>query len=540
MEGRFSESLREAHIARDLDPMAIISRFSVVWCSYFARRFDEGYRLAHATLENEPHNLMMLYGMSFTLSGLGRHDEAIETAQRCVELMGKASHTLGRLGAAYASAGNIEEADAVLKEMEQLGTRRYVSPYHLALVNAALGRTEATLDMLEQAYNNNDAKLLWLAVDPQLDPLHGHPRFNDLLRKLDHRLVALQPISTQLRPDQESIAVLPLRVLSPAGENTGDEYLGVGLTDAIITRLSNVQRLVVRPTSSVLRYHASAVDPLIAGRDLGIDYIVDGTLRRVGNRIRVTAQLLSVTEGVTRWAEHFDEDSTDVLQIEDSISERIATALLPQLTGDEQRQLSKRGTDNAEAFEAYLRGRYYWNSFTEAGLAKALDCYKHAIELDQNYALAYTGIADYYNWLGVFGVKPFDECSAAAKQAASKAVELDSTSAEAFSALGFAVICHDFDWAVAEAHHRRAIEINPNYATGHHWYGFHLLMEGRFDEALQQMLSEFEWCVLVGYKVGKSYREIASELQCKTKSVDNALARIKRKVSNTPLEILGE
>ncbi len=140
--------------------------------------------------------------------------------------------------------------------------------------------------------------------------------------------------------------------------------------------------------------------------------------------MRVTAQLLSVNEGVTRWAEQFDEESTDVLQIEDSISEKVAAALLPQLTGDEQRQLSKRGTDNSEAFEAYLRGRYYWNSYTEAGLAKALDCYKHAIELDPDYALAYTGIADYYNWLGVFGIKPFAECSAAAKEAASKAVDL--------------------------------------------------------------------------------------------------------------------
>ena len=488
MEGRFSEALREAHTARDLDPMAIISRFSVVWCAYHSRRFDEGYRLARATLENEPNNLMMLYALSFCSTGLGRHDEAIEAASKCVDLMGKASHTLGRLGAAHASAGNVDEADAVLHEMEQLATRRYISPYHLALVNSALGRVEATLDHLERAYETNDGKVLWLAVDPELENVHGHPRFNDILRKLDHRLAALPSISTQLRPDQESIAVLPLRVLSPAGDNTGDEYLGIGLTDAIITRLSNVQRLVVRPTSSVLRYHASAVDPLIAGRDLGIDYVVDGTLRRVGNRIRVTAQLLSVSEGVTRWAEHFDEDSTDVLQIEDSISERIATALLPQLTGDEQRQLSKRGTDSSEAFESYLRGRYYWNSYTEAGLAKALECFKHAIELDPHYALAYTGIADYYNWLGVFGVKPFAECSAAAKQAASKAVELDPTSAEAFTALGFAIVCHDFDWAVAEAQHRRAIEINPNYATAHHWYGFHLLMEGRFDEALHQML----------------------------------------------------
>jgi eukaryotic-like serine/threonine-protein kinase len=487
-EGRFSESLREAHIGRDLDPLAIISRFIVVWCSYHARRYDEAYRFASATLENEPNNLLMLYASSFVLSGLGRHDEAIETAKRVVELLGKASHTLGRLAAAHAVAGNTQAAVETLAELELLSERRYVSPYHLALVNCALGRHEEALDLLEKAYDAGDAKVLWIGVDPELDPLHGHPRYNDLLRKLDHRLAALPTIAGQLLADQESIAVLPFRVLSPTAENTGDEYLGVGLTDALITRLSNVRRLVVRPTSSVLRYHGSAIDPIIAGRDLGIDYVINGSIRRVGNRLRVTAQLLSVSEGVTRWAEHFDEDSTDVLQIEDSISEKVASALLPQLTRDEQRQLSKRGTDSSEAFEAYLRGRYYWSSYTEVGLAKALQCYKQAIRLDPDYALAYTGIADYYNWVGVFGIRPFAETSAAAKQNAAKAVELDSASAEAYSALGFATVCHDFDWAVAEGQHRRSIEINPNYATGHHWYAFHLMMEGRFDEGLEQML----------------------------------------------------
>ena len=263
--------------------------------------------------------------------------------------------------------------------MEQLSSRRYVSPYHLALVNAALGRIEASLDLLENAYRQRRRESLVGRRRSELEPLHGHPRFNDLLRKLDHRLVALPPISAHIGSDQESIAVLPFRVLSPPGENTGDEYLGVGLTDALITRLSNVQRLVVRPTSSVLRYQGAAIDPLVAGRDLGIDYIVDGSIRRVGNRIRVTAQLLNVNEGVTRWAEHFDEDSTDVLQIEDSISEKVASALLPQLTRDEQRQLSKRGTDSSEAFEAYLRGRYYWNFYTEVGSRQSLS------ELSESY-----------------------------------------------------------------------------------------------------------------------------------------------------------
>ena len=431
---------------------------------------------------------MMLYGLSFVLSRLGRHDEAIAAANRGVELLGKASHTLGRLGAALAVAGRTAEAEAVLKDMDAIAAHRYISPYHLALVYCALGRFEESLNMLERAHAMNDAKVLWVGVDPELDPLHGHPRFNDLLQKLDHRLAVLPPLPAHSHTGEQSIAVLPFRIMGEAAQNTGDEYLGIGLTDALITRLSNVQRLIVRPTSSVLRYRGISVGPLLAGRDLGVDYIVDGSLQRSGAHLRATAQLLSIGEGITRWAEQFDEHATDVLQIEDSISERVVLALLPQLTRDEKRQLSKRGTDSSEAFEAYLRGRYYWNSYTESGLAKALECYNYAIELDPKYALAYTGIADYYNWLGVFGIRPFAETSLAAKEAATRAVELDESSAEAYSALGFATVCHEFDWAVADGQHRLAISLNPNYATGHNWYGFHLLMTARFDEGIREML----------------------------------------------------
>jgi serine/threonine protein kinase/tetratricopeptide (TPR) repeat protein len=488
MEGRFTESVHEARLARDLDPLSIISRFTYVWCLYHARRFDEAWAACHETLEAEPNNLMMLYASSFLLSRMGGHEEAIANAQRCVDLMGKASNTLGRLGGAQALAGNIEAAEEMLVEMQSIAARRHISPYHLALVNCGLDRAEDALDLLERAYETRDAKVLWMGVDPELDLLHGHPRFNDLLRKMNHRLGALPTLPARSLSGEESIAVLPFKILSSPIENTGDEYLGIGLTDALITRLSNVQRLIVRPTSSVLRYRGAGIDPLIAGRDLSVNYIVDGSLQRVGDRLQVTAQLLNVREGVIRWSEQFDEDSTDVLQIEDSISEQVASALLPQLTRDEQRRLSKRGTDRVEAFESYLRGRYYWNSYTESGLAKALECYNHAIELDPEYALAYTGIADYYNWLGVFGIRPFAETSAAAKEAAGKAVELDSSSAEAYSALGFATVCHDFDWAVAEGQHRLAVNLNPNYATGHNWYGFHLLMTGRFEEGIREML----------------------------------------------------
>ena len=286
---------------------------------------------------------------------------------------------------------------------------------------------------------------------------------------------------------EKSIAVLPLKLMSAhKSDETGDNYLGVGLADALITRLSNIRRFTVRPTSSVLRYGSEDNDPFAAGHELGVRFVIDGRIQRAGERIRITVQLLCVQDGATVWAGQFDEKFTDILSLEDSISAQVAEALIPQLTGDERLQLAKRGTDNPEAFESYLRGRYHWNTFTEEGFAKAIACYYDAIALDPTYAVAYTGIADYYNWIGIYGVMPPAECFAAAKEAATKAVELDNTLAEGYSALGFAVLTHDFDWANGEAHLRRALELNPNYATARLWYSLQLVMEGRFDEALSE------------------------------------------------------
>ncbi|MDT5156905.1 MAG: eukaryotic-like serine/threonine-protein kinase [Acidobacteriota bacterium] len=319
----------------------------------------------------------------------------------------------------------------------------------------------------------------------------------DITRFVEGRAVAAPPFfpagsrrdasRTAGEPTREetSLAVLPLKIVeSTGGLETGGEYLGVGLADALITRLGSLRRFTLRPTSSVLRYHGRDADPLAAGRELGVTYILEGRIRRAGQTLRVTLQLLDVREGSAVWAGQFDEDSADVLQLEDSISEQVAEALIPQLTGGERLRLQKRGTDRADAYEEYMRGRYHWNTFNEEGFARALVHYSRAVSLDPDYALAYAGIADYYNVLGVYAILPFSETSAAALQAARKSVALDPTLAEGYAALGFATLTHEFDWEESERQLRRASELNPNYVTGCLWLSFFLGMEGRFDEAL--------------------------------------------------------
>jgi serine/threonine protein kinase/tetratricopeptide (TPR) repeat protein len=284
--------------------------------------------------------------------------------------------------------------------------------------------------------------------------------------------------------NSKALAVLPLKFMNlGGGEDTDDRFLGLGLADALITRLSKVRRFVVRPTSSIISF-GDAIDPVRAGRELNVDYILDGNIKKAGKRLRVTVQLLNVAENAAVWATSIDETLSDVLTLEDTLANKVIEVLLPQLTGSELEEFAKRGTEVPEAFEHYLRGRYHFNSYTEEGLAKAFVSFHSAIAADPKYAHAYAGIADYYNWLGIIGVLPPQECFQPAIDAASKAVELDENLSEAHASLGFSLHAGEYDWSRAETHLRKAMELNPSNASAYVWYSIVLYTEGRFQEGL--------------------------------------------------------
>lgn len=286
----------------------------------------------------------------------------------------------------------------------------------------------------------------------------------------------------------ESLAVLPFRTINVSAVAEVDDYLSLGLSDAVITRLSHLRSVSVRPTSSVLKYaHNDTLDPTVAGRELHVTHVLDGRIQRVGKRVRVTAQLIKIRSNETVWAGQFDEQSDDILSLQDSIAAQVAEALLQKLTGEERRLIEKRGTDNAKAYETYLRGRFHWHTYTIEGLAKALVCFYEAIALDPDFALAYTGVADYYNYLSVFGIMSPGESFPAAKEAATKAIELDDTLAEAYTSLGIVEFGYEWNFVKAEKLFKRAIELNPNYAEGHIWKGQLLGIRGKHEHALRSM-----------------------------------------------------
>jgi len=292
------------------------------------------------------------------------------------------------------------------------------------------------------------------------------------------------PAVAEGTPIGSSIAVLPFRSFHDEG---ADEFLGLGLADALVTRLSNIKQLLVRPTFAVLKYRDVQPDPVLIGRELKVDSLVYGVFQRDGDQIRVSVQLVKVQEGSTLWAATFHESFTNVFSIQDSISEQVAQALALKLSGEEQRQITKKYTHNTEAFQLYIKGRYFWNQRTAEALKRGMGYAQQAIAIDPTYAPGYVGLADTYNLLaGHAGLAP-RETFPKAKAAVMRALEIDDELPEAYASLGFTNYRFEWDWELAEENFLRSIRLNPNYATAHHWYGECLACMGRFDESLAEL-----------------------------------------------------
>ncbi|HEX5731601.1 MAG TPA: tetratricopeptide repeat protein [Blastocatellia bacterium] len=283
----------------------------------------------------------------------------------------------------------------------------------------------------------------------------------------------------------KTIAILPFRSLIPDIEY---QYLGLGMADVLITRLGSIKKLLVRPTSAIVKYDNLEQDPILVGHELGVDTVLEGTIRRLGERLRVTVQLVDVQKKSPVWAEKLDEKFTDIFAVEDSIAEKLTPALMLTLNAEEIRQIKRRFTESAEAYHAYLKGRYYWNKQTPEGLQKSVEHFERAIATDPNYAPAYAGLADAYNLIGTWGGVAPTQVLPRAKALAQRAIEIDETIAEAHSALGGAMAMYDWDWPGSEKEFKRAIELNPGYATAHHAYAMaYLLPLGRLDDALAEI-----------------------------------------------------
>jgi DNA-binding winged helix-turn-helix (wHTH) protein/TolB-like protein len=282
----------------------------------------------------------------------------------------------------------------------------------------------------------------------------------------------------------KSIAVLPFKPLVIGERN---EAIELGMADNLITKLSNLRQITVRPISAMRRYTSLEQDPIAAGREQQVDAVLDSSLQWSGEKVRVSVRLFSVQDGRLLWADMCDEVcSPDIFKMQDSIAEKIARALELRLTGEERERLVKHYTENREAFQLYSMGRFFWNKWTREGLEKSIEYYRRAIAIDPNYALAYAGMAESYNVLGGFFGAPMSEVVPKIKDAVSKALKIDDKLAEVHAVMGKAKLIYDRDWPGAERDLKRAIALNPNFAEGHSVYGVFLLIMGRWDESIAE------------------------------------------------------
>jgi serine/threonine-protein kinase len=284
--------------------------------------------------------------------------------------------------------------------------------------------------------------------------------------------------------DRPSIAVLPFLDMSPERDQ---EYFCEGMAEELINAFTKLGELKVSARTSSFQYKGPGHDIREVGSDLGVETVLEGSVRKAGSRLRITAQLINVADGSHLWSETFDRNMDDVFAIQDEISTAIVEQLRPALLGHKSIGLLTRATENPEAYNLYLRGRWYWNKRLPPDLMQGIEYFKQAIEVAPDYALAYAGMADCYTALAEYSVSPPEGISAEAKSAALKAIELDDALPEAHAALGYIKIVYDWDWHGAEEEFRRAIELDPHYAPAHHRYAVLLSILGRYDEGLDEI-----------------------------------------------------
>ena len=335
------------------------------------------------------------------------------------------------------------------------------------------------------------------------------PRYIETLSKRGYRFVGIVEANIC---KIESVAVLPLENLSRDPEQ---EYFAEGLTEALITTLAKIGELRVASRTSAMQYKGARQPLRQIAQELGVDAIVEGTVLRDGERVRITAQLIDAQQESHLWAESYDRDLRDVLTLQAEIAEAIAREVQIKIVPQERTRLAQVHPVDSKAYEAYLKGRYYWNRRSGKGVGKAVQFFQQAIVKDPTYAAAYSGLADCLVLLGSWGAVAPADGAGKAKTLALKALALDSSLAEAHTSLAWATAWYDFDFATAEREFERSLELDPRYATGHEFFGWVLAMTGRFEEGYTETSGPFAsilclaqsvlpWGVLTGVRTAST------------------------------------
>ncbi len=281
-----------------------------------------------------------------------------------------------------------------------------------------------------------------------------------------------------------SIAILPF---TNVGADPEAEYLSDGLSESLINSLSSLPKLRVTARTTAFTFKGRSVDPREVGRTLGVDALLTGQVTQRGDALSIQVDLIRVSDGSQLWGEHYQRKFSDILSMQDEIAREISAKMKLKLTGEEEQRLSEQYTKNVEAYQLYLKGRYFWNKVTEDSVTKSIECFNQAIDKDPNFALAYAGLADSYILDSFIGMVSPAESYGKAKAPAIRALEIDNNLGDAHATLALILTWYEWNWAAGESEFKRAVELSPNSATAHQAYGRALYMIGRFDESLAEL-----------------------------------------------------
>ncbi|HVP12455.1 MAG TPA: tetratricopeptide repeat protein, partial [Phycisphaerae bacterium] len=504
--GRADEALAEQKRARELEPLSLIIRASLAY--YSTRDYDRQIEACRDVLAIDPRFEVAQGQLGLAYAQKGDYEQARAAMERTVSLSGRAPGHLADLGYVYAKAGMLPEARAILDELRALSERKYVAPSDFALIHAALGEKDEAFAWLEQTFAQHDSYLTGVNADPRWDTLRDDPRFDDLLRRMGLKGTSTAPAvpvtpTTQpllkssgtqpssagpLRPASSKIASLAVLPLENRSGDPEQEYFADGMTEALIGDLGRISAL-----ERVISFHSAAQfkgtrKPLPQiGRELKVDGLLEGSVQRSPERILIRVQLIHAASDKVVWSKSFDKEPRDVLAFQGEIARAVAQEIQAKLTPQEQKQLAKVRPVDPEAHELYLKGRYFWNKRTEEALKKSIMYFQQAIDKDPGYALAYSGLGDAYSVLGGWEYVPSKEAYEKTKAAALKAQELDDMLAEAHATGAGDIYGYEWNWEGAEREFKRAIQLNPGYASAHQWYGIALSIMGHHEEAIAEL-----------------------------------------------------
>jgi serine/threonine-protein kinase len=420
--GRDEEAREQALRAWELDPLSLVVNANLAQPAYHARRFAEVAAAARKLTEMEPGFAIGHFWLGVALAAEQRHGEAIPALEAFGRLLAPTTRAAALIGHCLARRGQTDDARAVLAQLDAVAAERPVPAYHRALVLLGLGDTAAALGELERAADEGSDALAYLAVEPLLDPLREQPRFVDLLRR-----VGLDGVAGRLygggsqagpQPRRRTVAVLPFR---PAGGGA-DGNLGLGLADATITELAQIESLVVRPTSAILAYAERTVEAARAGRELGVDLVLTGTVERREERLRIGLELTTAGNGGVLWSGEVDGAASDLFAIQDEVSRRVAGALTPAVAAAEA--VARRPAPAGGAYGLFLQGRAHLLRETLHELVAAIDLFEGARAADPSYAPAWAWLGDAYARMA-FNFQPNGDWYRRAEEMCDQALRLE-------------------------------------------------------------------------------------------------------------------